>query len=56
MSNSETGDVKNSQEISKLHIEVEFLSQTVNTLIDLTKDHQEAISAILTHLNDKKEK
>lgn len=56
MSNSETGDVKFSQEISQLYIELGFLNETLNALMDLTKDQGKAITAILTHLNKNQEK
>ena len=56
MSNSETGDVKASSEISNIYVELGFLSETLNTLMDMTKDQAEAITAILTHLNKKQDK
>lgn len=56
MNNSETGDVKSSQEISNIYIELGFMNETLNTLMDMTKDQAEAITAILTHLNKKQDK
>ena len=56
MNKSETEDVTASQEISRIYLELGFLNETVNTLMDLTKDQGKAITAILTHLNKKQDK
>jgi len=56
MSESDMGDVKASQDISNIYVELGFLNETLNTLMDMTKDQAEAITAILTHLNKKQDK
>ena len=56
MSESDTGDVKASQEISKLYIEMWFLKETQNILMDIIKDQGKAITVILAHLKEKKGK
>lgn len=53
MGNSEAGEVTVSKEISTLYIELGFLNETVNTLLDLTKKQAEAITSILKYLNKK---
>jgi len=53
MSKSEASELTISKEISTLYIELNFLNETVNTLLDLTKEQAEAINAILKYLNEK---
>lgn len=45
--------IKTSPEISRLYVEMEFMRQTINTLMDIVRDQGKAITAILTELNKK---
>ncbi len=56
MSKSEKEKIGISPQIANIYVELGFLKDTLNSLMDLTKDQGKAITAILTHLNKKEEK
>ena len=42
-----------SSKLANVYVELGFLKDTLNELMDLTKNQGEAITAILTHLKEK---
>lgn len=45
---------ENSSNLANVYVELGFLKDTLNELMDLTKNQGEAITTILTHLKEKK--